>query len=172
MGNKVDNVIKTKIIDGKTCVQTSFLSAIFGVSSKTLASWAKDGCPKADRGWWPIKEVIAWRLGSSTKGDADLEGMTLRDKKTYWETALKKAQTENRELENCVKRGDYIEKEVAASELAAFFAAFKQAVLLLPRKIGIIVDAAVDRKTAKEIEHEVQEVIHDALAEWSRGDLS
>mgnify|MGYP003003920402 CR=1 FL=1 len=41
------NNIKTKMIDGKTCVPTSFLAEIFGVSTKTLAAWAKDGCPKA-----------------------------------------------------------------------------------------------------------------------------
>lgn len=168
MGNNV----KTKIIDGKTCVQTSFLSEIFGVSGKTLASWAKDGCPKADRGWWPVRDVIEWRMGAAGKGDVDLENLSLKDKKTYWEASLKKAQTENREMENEIKRGDYIEKEVAACELAAFFTAFKQAVLFLPRKIGIIVDAAVDRDTAKEVEKEVKDVVNDALTEWSRGNLS
>ena len=93
------NNIKTKIIDGKTCVPTSFLTEIFGVTPKTLASWAKDGCPKADRGWWPIREVIAWRMDGSGTGE-DLEKMSLKDRKLYWEALLKKAQTENRELEN------------------------------------------------------------------------
>ena len=78
------NNIKTKIIDGKTCVPTSFLTEIFGVTPKTLASWAKDGCPKSDRGWWPIREVIAWRMDGSGTGE-DLEKMSLKDRKLYWE---------------------------------------------------------------------------------------
>ena len=165
------NNIKTKMIDGKTCVPTSFLAEIFGVSTKTLAAWAKDGCPKAERGWWPVKEVIAWRIQGSRES-ADLEKMSLKERKLYWEGNLKKAQTENREFENGVKRGDYIEKQAVADELAALFVAFKQAVLLLPRKIGILASASVEMDLAKEIEHEVSEVIYDALAEWSQGKLS
>ena len=76
------------------------------------------------------------------------------------------------ELENGIKRGDYIEKKVVADELTAFFVALKQAMLLLPRKIGILASASVDMDTAKSIEHEVREVVHDALAEWSQGKLS
>lgn len=165
------NNIKTKIIDGKTCVPTSFLTEIFGVTPKTLASWAKDGCPKADRGWWPIREVIAWRMDGSGTGE-DLEKMSLKDRKLYWEALLKKAQTENRELENGIKRGDYIEKQVVADELAAFFVALKQALLLLPRKIGILASKSVKLDAAKELEREVSEVVHDVLAEWSQGKLS
>ena len=165
------NNIRTKTIDGKTCVPTSFLTEIFGVSSKTLASWAKDGCPKADRGWWPIREVIAWRIDGSGNKE-DLDNMSLKDRKLYWEALLKKAQTENRELENGIKRGDYIEKQVVADELTAFFVALKQALLLLPRKIGILASKSVELDVAKEMEHEVSEVIHDVLAEWSQGKLS
>ena len=165
------NNIKTKMIDGKPCIPTSFLAEIFGVSTKTLAAWAKDGCPKAERGWWPVKEVIAWRIQGSRES-ADLEKLSLKERKLYWEGNLKKAQTENREFENGVKRGDYIEKQAVADELAAFFVAFKQAVLLLPRKIGILASASVEMDLAKEIEHEVSEVIYDALAEWSQGKLS
>ena len=106
------------------------------------------------------------------KPSADLEKMSLKERKLYWEGNLKKAQTENREFENGVKRGDYIEKQAVADELAAFFVAFKQAVLLLPRKIGILASASVEMDLAKEIEHEVSEVIYDALAEWSQGKLS
>lgn len=165
------NNIRTKTIDGKTCVPTSFLTEIFGVTPKTLASWAKDGCPKADRGWWPIREVIAWRIDGSGNKE-DLDNMSLKDRKLYWEALLKKAQTENRELENGIKRGDYIEKQVVADELTAFFVALKQALLLLPRKIGILVSKSVELDVAKEMEHEVSEVVHDVLTEWSQGKLS
>ena len=165
------NNIKTKIIDGKTCVPTSFLTEIFGVTPKTLASWAKDGCPKADRGWWPIREVIAWRMDGSGTGE-DLEKMSLKDRKLYWEALLKKAQTENRELENGIKRGDYIEKQVVADELAAFFVALNKALLLLPRKTGTLASTSVELDAAKELEREVNEVVYDVLAEWSQGKLS
>lgn len=165
------NNFRVKKINGKTCIQTALLAELFGVTQKTLASWAKDGCPKADRGWWALQDVIAWRI-DGTGADADLENMSLKDQKTYWESQLKKAQTENRELENGIKRGDYIEKKVVADELTAFFVTLKQAMLLLPRKIGILASASVDIDTAKSIEHEVREVVHDALAEWSQGKLS
>lgn len=167
------NIVKTKVIDGKTCVPTAFLAEIFGVTTKTLASWAKDGCPKADRGWWPIKEVIAWRCDGTSPGkDQDLSHLSLREQKIYWETALKKEQTESRELENGIKRGDYIEKQVVADELAAFFTAFKQAALGLPRKIGILAVQYTKRDEAKAIEREAMEVIRDALYEWSAGRLA
>ena len=165
------NNIRTKTNDGKTSVPTTFLTEIFGVTPKTLASWAKDGCPKADRGWWPTREVIAWRIDGSGNKE-DLDNMSLKDRKLYWEALLKKAQTENRELENGIKRGDYIEKQVVADELTAFFVALKQALLLLPRKIGILASKSVELDVAKEMEHEVSEVVHDVLAEWSQGKLS
>ena len=165
------NNFRVKKINGKTCIQTALLAELFGVTQKTLASWAKDGCPKADRGWWALQDVITWRL-DGTGADENLENMSLRDQKTYWESKLKKAQTENRELENGIKRGDYIEKKVVAEELTAFFVALKQAMMLLPRKIGILASVSVDIDTAKNIEHEVREVVHDALAEWSQGKLS
>ena len=61
---------------------------------------------------------------------------------------------------------------MVAEELTAFFVALKQAMMLLPRKIGILASVSVDIDTAKSIEHEVREVVHDALAEWSQGKLS
>lgn len=162
---------KTKKINGKLCIQTGLASELLGVSRQTLSVWEKAGCPKADRGWWALQDVIAWRL-DGIGVDEDLENMSLKDQKTYWESKLKKAQTENRELENGIKRGDYIEKKVVAEELTAFFVALKQAMMLLPRKIGILASVSVDIDTAKNIEHEVREVVHDALAEWSQGKLS
>ena len=79
------NNFRIKKIDGKTCIQTALLAELFGVTQKTLASWAKDGCPKADRGWWALQDVIAWRL-NGTEADEDLENMSLKDQKTYWES--------------------------------------------------------------------------------------
>ena len=83
------NNFRVKKINGKTCIQTALLAELFGVTQKTLASWAKDGCPKADRGWWALQDVIAWRI-DGTGADADLENMSLKDQKTYWESQLKK----------------------------------------------------------------------------------
>ena len=75
------------------------------MSRQRLGQLGKGRMPEADRGWWPIREVIAWRMdGSGTR--EDLEKMSLKDRKLYWEALLKKAQTENRELENGIKRGD------------------------------------------------------------------
>ena len=74
---------------------------------------------KVDRGWWPIREVIAWRMDGSRTGGGSGENESQRSQALLGSTA-QKAQTENRELENGIKRGDYIEKQVVADELAAF----------------------------------------------------
>lgn len=167
------NIVKTKVIDGKTCVPTAFLAEIFGVTTKTLASWAKDGCPKADRGWWPIKEVIAWRCDGASPGkDQDLSHLSLREQKIYWETALKKEQTHAKAFRNGVEQKEYLEVQEVSQLLTAFFAAFKQAALGLPRKIGILAAQYTERDEAKAIEREAMEVIRDALHEWSAGRLA
>ena len=57
----------TKVIAGKICVTTSALYEIFDVNESTLVRWAEKGCPKVQRGWWAIKDVLEWRGSTFTK---------------------------------------------------------------------------------------------------------
>ena len=53
--------VGVKIIEGKTCLSTSFLADAFGVTKKTVNQWEKKGCPKISHGYWYLPDVLKWR---------------------------------------------------------------------------------------------------------------
>ncbi len=50
-----------KKVNDKYYFSTWALCKALGVTQQTLSLWASQGCPKADRGWWPITDVLTWR---------------------------------------------------------------------------------------------------------------
>lgn len=164
-----------KEIDGKVCVTTAFLAESFGVTSKTIADWAKKGCPKVTQGYWYMPDVIRWRDSTLFKrldaADPNEGEMSLTQRKIYWETECRKAQTENQLFKNAVLRGDYLTKEEVQQGVSNFLAVFKRAVLSLPRKASIIAAQYLGNERARELEESMMEVTVNALRQWSAGEL-
>lgn len=163
----------TKEVDGKTCVSTSFLAETFGVSSKTISSWEKKGCPKAAYGYWDLSQVIAWR-DDQNKDEYDGKDVTelpLTLQKTYWETRCREEQAENHKFKNAVIRGDYLEKAKVEKELAGFFIILKQSILSIPRKAAIHSAQYIGNERARKLENELTEVMTDVLSQWSHDDF-
>lgn len=163
----------TKIIDGKQCVTTAFLAEAFDVTAKTLAEWKKQGCPQVSRGYWNLTEVIKWhenKLLDGIKTDDDKD-LNLVEKKLYWETEYKKQKAEGEKLKNAISMGEYVSRTEAIKQLENFLSVFKQAVLILPRKIGISIQSLTEKETAREVENIASQEIEIALKEWSVGNF-
>ena len=107
-----------KIIASKVCVSTSALLEILEVNESTLVRWAEKGCPKVQRGWWSIKDVLDWRNASfKAMTENDIDKMSIAEKKTYYDGKVKEAQLEALNLKNKIAQGDYIAKDEIVEEL-------------------------------------------------------
>lgn len=159
----------TKEINGKLCLSTSLMAQAFGVSKKTIIQWEKKGCPKEVRGYWFLPDVLAWQKGNEKGRDEGkpLEEMSLDTQKLFYETQLKKAQSENHELKNAITRGDYLEKAYVVEELERYFVIFKRSAIGLVSKIGMEIAPYVDQVEARRLENHIGEIVNDALEQFS-----
>lgn len=90
--------------DERILVSTNKLGFFMGVSTVTVNTWERQGCPKEKRGWWDLQAVIAWRgRASGIQGGAD----TLADKLEA-DTRLKRARAALAEQEVKLKSGELI----------------------------------------------------------------
>lgn len=156
-------------INGKTCITTSYLAKLLAVSERTVREWGKNGCPKEDRGWWYLPDVIAWQNGNEKEKEESqpIEYMSLETQKLFHETQLKKAQSEKEELKNAIARGDYLEKAFVVDELQRFFVIFKRSVQGLSNKLSMEVSSYVDAIEARRLENYIGGIVDDALEQFS-----
>lgn len=164
-----DKLIKE--IDGKTCVSTAFLAYAFDVSAQAIAGWEKRGCPKVQRGFWYLPEVIKWRDDSKKDECEAEEEMSPAAKKLYWEAEHKKSLTEAQRLKNQVALKEYLPQKEVTEKLASFFITLKQSLLGVPRTVRILTTPYVSEEIGKKIEAEARLSIEHALNQWSEGDF-
>lgn len=155
-----------KIILDKICVSTSALYEIFGVDESTVGRWAKKGCPKAQRGWWSIKDVLDWR-SISFKDAKDSKDLNFSEKKTYFEGKLKEAQLEAISLKNQISKGEYIPKEDIVKELQRFFVILKRSMGGYSRKVAAELAHLVDAAEARRMERLINEITNNVLEQIS-----
>lgn len=155
-----------KIIAEKICVSTTGLCEILGVDKSTLTRWEEKDCPKVQRGWWSLKDVLDWRNASFDK-DKSPDDMSFIEKKIYYEGKLKEAQLETVELKNKISRGEYIAKDEIVRELSRCFTILKRSMLGFGNKIAAELAHLVDTQDARRIAKLVQDVTADALEQMS-----
>lgn len=162
-----------KVIEGKTCLSTGIIADAFGVTKKTLNQWEKKGCPKISHGYWYLPDVLKWRDEANRQmpEDVDIETMPITYQKVFYETQLKKAQTENADLKNAIARGDYLLKSDAIAELERYFIIFKRSALGLVSKIGVDIAPYVDEVEARRVENKIRETINDALEQFAENGI-
>lgn len=107
--------------DGRIIVSTSTLADIMHVSTNTVGTWERQGCPKEKRGWYDIKAVIGWRGREiGVQGGPN----TLAQKLTA-DTRLKEAKAQMAELELKQKTGELIPLPVVEQVIDEKFAALR-----------------------------------------------
>lgn len=161
---------KVDIIDEKICLSTSAMCEVFGINKSTLKRWKDDGCPKASRGWWPLADVLRWRGLVSAEGiktQDDVEKLSLKEQKLYYETKYKQAQSEAAEFKNAIQKGEYIPKDDIIAELQRFFVVLKRSMLNYSRRIATELSGYVDPVAARRIEKMITELTYDALEQIS-----
>lgn len=162
-----------KKIQGKMCLSTKMLAECFGITSKTLNAWEKKGCPKISHGYWYLPDVLNWKdeVNKVQPENEDVDKMPITYQKVFYETQLKKAQTENADLKNAIARGDYLLKSEVIKELERYFIIFKRSAMGLVSKIGIDIAPYLDQLEARRVENKIRDTINDALEQFSENGI-
>lgn len=159
-----------KMIDEKICFSTAALSQLFNLDPRTIQAWGTKGCPKADRGWWALRDVMEWKGYIGANGAHDpkkVDEMKLYEQKLHFDTQLKKAQMEALQLKNDINLGVYLLRSEAAEDVSRFLGVLKRSLTGLSRKISIEIGNYVDPLTARKVEHLLGEEITNALEQMS-----
>jgi hypothetical protein len=151
-------------LDGDNILlNTTFTAHVFGITRKGLADWAKRGAPKAGRGWWNLRELIAWTgraPGSDGKGEASAEARKLHADADYREL---KAARERISLE--LDAGRLMRIDDVVDEWTRRVAELKVALLSLSRKIAGQIS---DYDTRRMIERLIADEVYNFLEQYSR----
>lgn len=111
--------------DGRILVSTATLADIMHVSTNTVGTWERQGCPKEKRGWYDIKAVIGWRGREiGVQGGPN----TLAQKLTA-DTRLKEAKAQMAELELKQKSGELIPLPLVEQVIDEKFASLRISML-------------------------------------------
>lgn len=153
--------------EGDIQVNTETLAAFFGVSRRTLTNWTKDGCPKLDRGWWSLRDVMTWRESQGKGADQLDEEGDLKKRKLKAEIGLKEAQRDYADLKKQIINGDYLERAEVVTELKRFMVTFKRAAMGIPRVVSAQIGLSVEPETVRRIESQLSKTINDILREMS-----
>lgn len=152
--------------DGDIKANTETLAAFFGVSRRTLTNWTKDGCPKLDRGWWSLRDVMTWRE-SQGKGADQTDEAELKKRKLKVEIELKEVQRDYTELKKQIANGDYLERAEVIAELKRFMVTLKRTVTGIPRLVSAQIGMSVEPEAARRIESQITKTLNDILREMS-----
>lgn len=131
MTTKPSHLLMKETEDGQLIVSSEVLKRIFGVTQRLISDWQMQGCPKYDRGWWNLKDVIEWRGLGRQKGQKKSD----EAKKLEADADLKYAKARQEELKLAEMMGELIPKELVEATLASTFSSIRQRLLALPNNI-------------------------------------
>ena len=156
-----------KVINNKVCLTTAEMMKVMGVTQQSLSQWGEKGCPKSDRGWWAIEDVLRWRglVG---------EGPDNADEKSNWtaikleaEAKLKEQKAEEAAFKNNIVKGEYIKKDDVTQELQRFFIVLKKSLIGYSRMVATEISSYVEPLVARRIEKLITELTTNALEQIS-----
>lgn len=135
----------------------------FAVTVKTLAEWAKQGCPKHARGWWNPKDVMAWR-GEATDENTK-EAMSVLARKLKADADYKEARAAAALRQNEILEGQYMPREEIETQWSRRITELKAGLLALSNKIaGQITDPDV----RLEVERVITDEVYELLEQYAR----
>lgn len=159
-----------KYVNGKPCLTTAAMIEVLGITQQALSLWESQGCPKEARGWWSLKDVLAWKgliTPTGVKNEEQAAETSLTRKKLAAETKFKEQKADEAEFKNAIARGEYILKEEITAELQRFFIVLKRSMLGYSRRIATELSAFVEIDQARRMERMVSELTLDALEQIS-----
>lgn len=145
-----------KMIDGKLCLTTAKTAEWLGVTRQAVEYWVNQGCPKIERGYYYLPDVLKWR---GEGGDED----NIKTQKLIAEKDYRRAKATQEEIRLRELEGQYIHVDTAIADLQKALVALKKDLLRIPRAINIRITTAINPDAGIEAEAEADEVVRDAL---------
>ena len=90
-------------------ISKGVLCKVYGVTPQAVDKWVQAGCPKVKRGWFNLREVIAWRDAGTTM-DAVKAG-DLRTAKLAIDVQYRKTKSQKEQLMLDILKGQYYSKD-------------------------------------------------------------
>lgn len=155
--------------DRRSVIVSSRVAAMyFGVTVQTVTNWAKDGCPRVKYGYYDLRELLEYRarkegLLDQQDSETDVDKMSIKAQKTYFEKQLRAAQAEAAQLRTGILRGDYLERGRVVSDLKRWAIVLKRSLTGLGKAISREVATALDPAEARRFDARISEVINEAL---------
>lgn len=128
---KKDSLLMKETENHELIVTSEVLTRIFDVTPKAISTWSQQGCPKYNRGWWNLKDVIEWRGLGKAKGEKKSD----EAKKLQADAELKTAKARQEELKLAEMMGELIPVELVEAQLSQTFSTIRQRLLALPNEI-------------------------------------
>ena len=140
----------------------------FGVTVQTVTNWAKDGCPRVKYGYYDLRELLEYRarkegLLDQQDSETDVDKMSIKAQKTYFEKQLRAAQAEAAQLRTGILRGDYLERGRVVSDLKRWAIVLKRSLSGLGKAISREVATTLDPAEARRFDARISEVINEVL---------
>lgn len=128
---------------------TAGIAALFRVSVQTIGGWVKDGCPKAGRDKFNVRDVVCWRrqrdIDVARGGGGDLNEERRR---------LIVEQRRGYELDNRAREAELLPAEEVKTDCLAFAAIVAGQLEALPARVVprlvALTDPAVMRKVLRD----------------------
>lgn len=118
--------------NGDLLISSREILRVFSISNATRDLWAKQGCPKVERGWWKLSDVIRWR-GIGNRLDRDEESDEAKKLRADAEYKDMKAKQEAVKLQEML--GNLVPIDMIQEEWAMTFTEIRQQLLKLPNDI-------------------------------------
>jgi phage terminase Nu1 subunit (DNA packaging protein) len=158
-----NNEFCRKTADGRILLNTSSIAKAFNTSIELVSrKWSKQGCPKEERGWWDISEVIKWRGLSRNEGGED----SAEAKKLKADADTKFARARQEELKLQEMLGSLVPIEMVKGELNYTFTDIKQRLSKLPNDIRVELYTLYPEHT-NEVTEIVERKVRECLSELS-----
>lgn len=129
------------------------VAKIFGVATRTIERWAKDGMPVTPQGLYDLKDIRAWRQFRK-KPQKNAE-----NKQNAWDVRFRKAKAELAELELKKRLGVLVSRETVERELIQISLTIKRALLALPRQVAPQLFGLEPRRIEALLRSRIEEII-------------
>lgn len=152
-----------RLDDDRILISTSRACEFYGVSRKTLNSWALRGCPKETRGWWDVQLVTTWLMEREGIGSKDSEDLNQRKLKA--DTEYREAKAAREQLMKELAEGKYFPKDEVVGEWVRRVHEVRTAMLATPRKVAAVFSDPEIRVT---VESELTTIVREILERYAR----
>jgi hypothetical protein len=152
-----DNIVRSKKAVGEH----------FGKTKRTIINWAKRGMPESPEGYdlieierWAIREGL---IPGKVKDDREDNGDSRKNDRAFYETKIKRIESELKEMKLKEARGDLLKKEDIEAQNVAKIVMLKQVLLSIPRGLAPLL-VGLD---AREIEAKIMEKILESCSQFA-----